>query len=86
MKQGRGSSNMKPTTNLLYFLGDGIGAGKKTRILPMDTTCYESPYSDPEELKDRKLFLKRSSLMIDEVDLGEGNFGCVRKGVYKMRK
>ncbi|KAG8126891.1 hypothetical protein E2320_021932 [Naja naja] len=61
------------------------GAGKKTRILPMDTSCYESPYSDPEELKDRKLFLKRSSLMIDEVDLGEGNFGCVRKGVYKMR-
>uniref|UniRef100_A0A670Y2T4 Tyrosine-protein kinase n=1 Tax=Pseudonaja textilis TaxID=8673 RepID=A0A670Y2T4_PSETE len=59
---------------------------KKTRILPMDTSCYESPYSDPEELKDRKLFLKRSSLMIDEVDLGEGNFGCVRKGVYKMKK
>lgn len=52
----------------------------------MDTSCYESPYSDPEELKDRKLFLKRSSLIVDEVDLGEGNFGCVRKGVYRMRK
>ncbi|XP_070588669.1 tyrosine-protein kinase ZAP-70 [Erythrolamprus reginae] len=68
------------------YTPEPFGAGKKTRVLPMDTSCYESPYSDPEELKDRRLFLKRSSLMIDEVDLGEGNFGCVRKGVYKMRK
>ncbi|XP_063146865.1 tyrosine-protein kinase ZAP-70 isoform X2 [Candoia aspera] len=68
------------------YTPEPIGAGKNTRILPMDTSCYESPYSDPEELKDRKLFLRRSSLIIDEVDLGEGNFGCVRKGVYRMRK
>uniref|UniRef100_A0A670XTN2 Tyrosine-protein kinase n=1 Tax=Pseudonaja textilis TaxID=8673 RepID=A0A670XTN2_PSETE len=71
---------------LVIFFPGYICFRKKTRILPMDTSCYESPYSDPEELKDRKLFLKRSSLMIDEVDLGEGNFGCVRKGVYKMKK
>uniref|UniRef100_A0A8C4W8I0 Tyrosine-protein kinase n=1 Tax=Gopherus evgoodei TaxID=1825980 RepID=A0A8C4W8I0_9SAUR len=58
----------------------------KSRLLPMDTSVYESPYSDPEELKDKKLFLKRDHLMIDEVELGSGNFGCVRKGVYKMRK
>lgn len=55
-------------------------------MLPMDTSVYESPYSDPEELKDKKLFLKRDHLMIDEVELGAGNFGCVKKGVYKMRK
>ncbi|XP_038628964.1 tyrosine-protein kinase ZAP-70 [Tachyglossus aculeatus] len=61
-------------------------AGEKSRILPMDTSVYESPYSDPEELKDKKLFLKRENLMMDEVELGSGNFGCVRKGVYKMRK
>lgn len=61
------------------------GAGK-SRLLPMDTSVYESPYSDPEELKDKKLFLKRDHLMIDEVELGSGNFGCVKKGVYKMRK
>lgn len=61
------------------------GAGK-SRLLPMDTSVYESPYSDPEELKDKKLFLKRDHLMIDEVELGAGNFGCVKKGVYKMRK
>uniref|UniRef100_A0A8D2QG06 Tyrosine-protein kinase n=1 Tax=Zonotrichia albicollis TaxID=44394 RepID=A0A8D2QG06_ZONAL len=58
----------------------------KSRLLPMDTSVYESPYSDPEELKDKKLFLKRDHLMIDEVELGAGNFGCVKKGVYKMRK
>lgn len=52
----------------------------------MDTESYVSPYSDPEELKDKKLYLKRECLMIDEVELGSGNFGCVKKGVYKMRK
>ncbi|KFQ05199.1 Tyrosine-protein kinase ZAP-70, partial [Haliaeetus albicilla] len=62
---------------------EGVG---KSRLLPMDTSVYESPYSDPEELKDKKLFLKRDHLMIDEVELGAGNFGCVKKGVYKMRK
>ncbi|KAI1891613.1 hypothetical protein AGOR_G00145590 [Albula goreensis] len=56
------------------------------RALPMDTSVYESPYSDPEALKEKKLFLKRDQLMIDEVELGSGNFGCVKKGVYKMRK
>ncbi|KAG5851459.1 hypothetical protein ANANG_G00093670 [Anguilla anguilla] len=56
------------------------------RTLPMDTSVYESPYSDPEALKEKKLFLKREQLMIDEVELGSGNFGCVKKGVYKMRK
>ncbi|XP_060640007.2 tyrosine-protein kinase ZAP-70 [Anolis sagrei] len=68
------------------YTPEPIGIGKKSRVLPMDTSCYESPYSDPEELKDRKLFLKRSNLMVDEVELGSGNFGSVRKGVYKMRK
>ncbi|XP_067824336.1 tyrosine-protein kinase ZAP-70 [Heptranchias perlo] len=56
------------------------------RILPMDASSYVSPYSDPEDLKDKKLYLKRECLLIDEVELGSGNFGCVKKGVYKMRK
>ncbi|XP_053905771.1 tyrosine-protein kinase ZAP-70 isoform X1 [Cuculus canorus] len=67
------------------YTPDPVGVGK-SRLLPMDTSVYESPYSDPEELKDKKLFLKRDHLMIDEVELGAGNFGCVKKGVYKMRK
>uniref|UniRef100_A0AAY4DCE2 Tyrosine-protein kinase n=1 Tax=Denticeps clupeoides TaxID=299321 RepID=A0AAY4DCE2_9TELE len=56
------------------------------RMMPMDTSEFTSPYDDPEELKEKKLFLKREQLMIDEVELGSGNFGCVKKGVYKMRK
>uniref|UniRef100_A0A8C5P9P5 Tyrosine-protein kinase n=1 Tax=Leptobrachium leishanense TaxID=445787 RepID=A0A8C5P9P5_9ANUR len=59
---------------------------EKARVLPMDTSVYESPYSDPEELKERKLFLKRDQLLIDEVELGAGCFGSVKKGVYKMKK
>ncbi|KAM4710406.1 tyrosine-protein kinase ZAP-70 [Discoglossus pictus] len=58
----------------------------KPRPFPMDASVYESPYSDPEELRERKLFLKRDLLLIDEVELGSGNFGCVKKGVYKMKK
>ncbi|KAL2090189.1 hypothetical protein ACEWY4_014877 [Coilia grayii] len=56
------------------------------RPMPMDTSEFTSPYDDPEELKEKKLFLKREQLMIDEVELGSGNFGSVKKGVYKMRK
>lgn len=52
----------------------------------MDTSVYESPYSDPEELKDKKLFLKRDNLLVADIELGCGNFGSVRQGVYRMRK
>ncbi|XP_060131392.1 tyrosine-protein kinase ZAP-70 [Zootoca vivipara] len=68
------------------YTPEPIGRGKKGRILPMDTSCYESPYSDPEELKEKKLFLKRSNLIVEDMELGAGNFGSVRKGVYKMKK
>uniref|UniRef100_G3UMI3 Tyrosine-protein kinase n=1 Tax=Loxodonta africana TaxID=9785 RepID=G3UMI3_LOXAF len=59
---------------------------EKKRPLPMDTSVYESPYSDPEELKDKKLFLKRENLLVADLELGCGNFGSVRQGVYRMRK
>ncbi|XP_030166312.1 tyrosine-protein kinase ZAP-70 [Lynx canadensis] len=59
---------------------------EKPRSMPMDTSVYESPYSDPEELKDKKLFLKRENLLIADIELGCGNFGSVRQGVYRMRK
>lgn len=58
----------------------------KPRPMPMDTSVYESPYSDPEELKDKKLFLKRENLLVADIELGCGNFGSVRQGVYRMRK
>uniref|UniRef100_A0A8C8E7A1 Tyrosine-protein kinase n=1 Tax=Otus sunia TaxID=257818 RepID=A0A8C8E7A1_9STRI len=77
--------SLPPSGASLSSINLRMGKGK-SRLLPMDTSVYESPYSDPEELKDKKLFLKRDHLMIDEVELGAGNFGCVKKGVYKMRK
>ncbi|KFO70276.1 Tyrosine-protein kinase ZAP-70, partial [Cuculus canorus] len=82
----KGWLDTSPVSCLLSFKeSHQLGLGK-SRLLPMDTSVYESPYSDPEDLKDKKLFLKRDHLMIDEVELGAGNFGCVKKGVYKMRK
>ncbi|TRY98422.1 hypothetical protein DNTS_017967 [Danionella cerebrum] len=52
--------------------------------LPMDHDGFTSPYDDPNECKKKTLFIKRDKLMIDEVELGSGNFGCVKKGVFKM--
>lgn len=52
----------------------------------MDTSVYESPYSDTEELKDKKLFLKRENLLVADIELGCGNFGSVLQGIYSMRK
>ncbi|EPQ05225.1 Tyrosine-protein kinase ZAP-70 [Myotis brandtii] len=63
-----------------------LASPEKPRPLPMDTSVYESPYSDPEELKDKKLFLKRDNLLVADIELGCGNFGSVRQGVYRMRK
>nr|DBA28592.1 TPA: hypothetical protein GDO54_008921 [Pyxicephalus adspersus] len=74
------------TANFDGYTPEPFIVGGKPRILPMDTSVYDSPYSDPEEIKDRKVFLKREMLIIDEVDLGAGNFGCVKKGVYKMKR
>ncbi|KAM7409709.1 hypothetical protein PAMA_001277 [Pampus argenteus] len=49
-------------------------------VLPMDCTGF-NPYHNPNEV--RKFNIQRSQLMIDEVELGSGNFGCVKKGVLK---
>lgn len=40
-----------------------------------------NPYHNPNEV--RKFSIQRSQLLIDEVELGSGNFGCVKKGVLK---
>lgn len=52
----------------------------------MDHDAFVSPYDDPNECKKKTLFIKRDKLMIDEVELGSGNFGCVKKGVFKMER
>ncbi|XP_045905099.1 tyrosine-protein kinase ZAP-70 isoform X3 [Micropterus dolomieu] len=62
------------------------GASKQTvvpadrDVLPMDCSGF-NPYHNPNEV--RRFNIKREQLMIDEVELGSGNFGCVKKGVLK---
>ncbi|XP_060934057.1 tyrosine-protein kinase ZAP-70 [Limanda limanda] len=48
--------------------------------LPMDCTGF-NPYHNPNEVK--RFNIQRSQLLIDEVELGCGNFGSVKKGVLK---
>ncbi|XP_029939683.1 tyrosine-protein kinase ZAP-70 isoform X2 [Salarias fasciatus] len=48
--------------------------------LPMDCSGF-NPYHNPNDIK--KFNIQRDQLLIDEVELGSGNFGCVKKGVYK---
>lgn len=52
-------------------------------LLPMDCDGF-NPYHNPNELK--KFNIKRSKLVMDEVELGSGNFGCVKKGVLRTDK
>lgn len=52
--------------------------------LPMDSSFFESPYADPEEL--RSSTVDRKLLHLEDGELGSGNFGTVMKGIYKMRK
>ncbi|NXD46176.1 KSYK kinase, partial [Copsychus sechellarum] len=53
---------------------------------PMDTEVYESPYADPDEIKPKNVTLDRKLLTLEEGELGSGNFGTVKKGLYKMKK
>ncbi|XP_043916753.1 tyrosine-protein kinase SYK isoform X2 [Protopterus annectens] len=63
----------------------GATAGT-TDAMPMDTSVYESPYADPEEIRPKTANLRRDMLFLEDGELGEGNFGTVRKGYYNMKK
>ncbi|XP_076875760.1 tyrosine-protein kinase SYK isoform X2 [Brachyhypopomus gauderio] len=60
------------------------GIQSDTEAMPMDTEVYESPYADPDEL--RSTTVDRKNLILEDGELGSGNFGTVLKGIYKMRK
>uniref|UniRef100_A0A8C5HUK5 Tyrosine-protein kinase n=1 Tax=Gouania willdenowi TaxID=441366 RepID=A0A8C5HUK5_GOUWI len=47
-------------------------------VLPMDCSGF-NPYHNPNDIK--KFSIKREDLLMGEVELGSGNFGCVRRGV-----
>ncbi|XP_035767452.1 tyrosine-protein kinase ZAP-70, partial [Neolamprologus brichardi] len=50
-------------------------------LLPMDCNGF-NPYHNPNDIK--RFNIQRSDLLMDdEVELGSGNFGCVKKGVFK---
>lgn len=60
--------------------------GEQREALPMDTEVYESPYADPEEVKAKNVTLDRNLLTLEDLELGSGNFGTVKKGSYEMKK
>ncbi|CAM2114416.1 tyrosine-protein kinase SYK [Caretta caretta] len=64
----------------------GAEQGDQKDALPMDTEVYESPYADPEEIKPKNVSLDRKLLSLEEGELGSGNFGTVKKGLYMMKK
>ncbi|TNN25845.1 Tyrosine-protein kinase ZAP-70 [Liparis tanakae] len=66
---------------LVTHLGEACVNGKaaaERELLPMDCAGF-NPHHKPSE--GRRFNIQRSRLLIDEVELGSGNFGCVKKGV-----
>ncbi|XP_074547299.1 tyrosine-protein kinase SYK isoform X1 [Halichoeres trimaculatus] len=75
------SSRHNTTDNLNPY---EIRVPSSKEAMPMDTEVYESPYADPDEL--RSSTVERDHLMLEDGELGSGNFGTVMKGIYRMRK
>ncbi|KAK6494608.1 tyrosine-protein kinase SYK-like isoform X1 [Huso huso] len=69
-----------------YEMRPGNKKQVSKEAMPMDTAVYESPYADPEELKPKTVHLDRKQLILEDGELGSGNFGTVMKGVYRMMK
>ncbi|XP_049594433.1 tyrosine-protein kinase SYK isoform X3 [Syngnathus scovelli] len=51
--------------------------------LPMDTPVYDRTYADPDEL--RSSTVNKEQLILENEELGSGNFGTVRKGTYQTK-
>lgn len=62
------------------------GTEQSLYSMPMDTDVYRGIYEDPDELRAQTVKIQREQLTLDEVELGSGNFGTVKKGTLKMTK
>ncbi|XP_013862825.1 tyrosine-protein kinase ZAP-70 isoform X2 [Austrofundulus limnaeus] len=56
-------------------------ASSAATLLPMDCEGF-NPYHNPNDIK--RFNILRENLLMDEVELGSGNFGCVKKGSLTM--
>ncbi|XP_040272882.1 tyrosine-protein kinase SYK isoform X2 [Bufo bufo] len=65
---------------------DEKGTGPSLYSMPMDTDVYRGIYEDPDELRAQTVKIQPEQLTLDDVELGSGNFGTVKKGVLKMTK
>ncbi|XP_034555636.1 tyrosine-protein kinase ZAP-70 [Notolabrus celidotus] len=72
-----------PPQALIAALTTQVSIPTDREVLPMDCSGF-NPYHNPNEV--RKFNIKRNQLLIDEVELGSGNFGLVKKGVLKTEK
>ncbi|XP_029474582.1 tyrosine-protein kinase SYK isoform X2 [Rhinatrema bivittatum] len=68
------------------YMRCGVEQGPSKDAMPMDTAVYESPYADPEEIRPKTVYLRREQLILEDIELGSGNFGTVKKGIYKMTR
>lgn len=65
----------------MYFHFSALNmASRPVTTVPPECDA-ESPYHNPNEV--RKFNIQRNQLLIDEVELGSGNFGCVKKGTLR---
>lgn len=62
-----------------HFSALNMVARPVTPVVPESDA--ESPYHNPNEV--RKFNIQRNQLLMDEVELGSGNFGSVKKGTLR---
>ncbi|KAM9329981.1 LOW QUALITY PROTEIN: tyrosine-protein kinase SYK [Gastrophryne carolinensis] len=76
-----GSSSINP-----YVSRPKPGERVSESSMPMDTDVYRGIYEDPDELRTQTVEISRKQLQLAEIELGSGNFGTVKKGIFKTAK
>nr|XP_057913249.1 tyrosine-protein kinase SYK isoform X2 [Doryrhamphus excisus] len=80
-QKSRGSRHNTPDKFNPYEMTNNGAVTRES--LPMDTPVYDRTYADPDEL--RSSTVDREQLTLEDEELGSGNFGTVRKGIYKTK-